>query len=143
MLKNLTKLSLNYNKIDTIENLDTLTQLKELDLSFNYIEKIDSLDPLVNLEVLSLFSNRIEVIENMNQLRKLMILNIGVNHIKTMAGFERLRFLPLKVFNMEGNPVGESINLRQYVSAFLPKIKYYNYIYVTPKEKEEAAIEYS
>lgn len=143
MLKNLTKLSLNYNKIDTIENLDPLTQLKELDLSFNYIEKIQNLDPLINLEVLSLFSNRIEAIENMNNLNKVIILNLGANRIKSMSGFERLRFLPIKVFNMERNPIGEKIDIREYVSAFLPKVKYYNYTYVTGQEKEQAAKEYS
>lgn len=118
--------------------------LKELDLSFNYIEQIQGLDKLIQLEILSLLSNRIEVLTNLEPLKELVILNIGANKISSLKGFERLRFLPkLKVFNMERNPIGQELNVRQLVSAYLPNLKSYNYAYISSEEKESAAKEYS
>lgn len=118
--------------------------LKELDLSFNYIEQIQGLEKLNRLEVLSLFSNRIQIIENLEQLQELVILNIGANKINSLKGFERLRFLcKLRVFNMERNPIGQEIDVRQLVSAYLPSLKYYNYAHVSADDKELAAKEYS
>ncbi|EDW28450.1 GL19199 [Drosophila persimilis] len=140
MLPNLTKLCLNCNKIEVIEHIEMLTALKELNLSFNYITKIENLETLVNLETLSLFSNRIRRIENLS-LKKLVILSIGNNLIDTVDGIERLRFLnSLKVLNLEGNPIAQKPDfpLALYVTAILPKLNYYEYVFIKADTREAA-----
>ncbi|EDV32230.1 uncharacterized protein Dana_GF14151 [Drosophila ananassae] len=141
MMPNLTTLCLNCNKIEVIEHIDMLTALKELNLSFNYITRIENLETLVNLEKLSLFSNRIQKIENLNTLEKLVILSIGNNLIDTVEGIERLRFVSsLKVLNLEGNPISRMPNfpLTLYVTAILPQLNYYEYVFIKTEIREEA-----
>lgn len=86
ILPNLTRLSLNFNKIEKIEHLEMLIGLKELNLSFNLIERIENLDTLIHLESLSLYGNKIQKIENLESLENLMILSIGNNLINTVEG---------------------------------------------------------
>ncbi|XP_034099830.1 dynein regulatory complex subunit 3 [Drosophila albomicans] len=141
VLPNLTKLCLNCNKIEVIEHIGMLTALKELNLSFNYITKIENLETLVNLEVLSLFSNHIKKIENLETLDKLVILSIGNNMIDKFDGIERLRFVSsLKVLNLEGNPIAKlpDFPLSQYVTAILPQLNYYEYVFIKDEMREEA-----
>nr|DAA06417.1 TPA_inf: protein phosphatase [Drosophila ananassae] len=141
ILPNLTRLSLNCNKIEAIENIEMLTNLKELNLSFNFIEKIENLDALVNLEVVSLFSNRIEIIENMDKLSKLVIISLGNNLIDSVEGVKRFRFMNnLKVLNLEGNPIAKKKDfcLLKYVIAILPKLNYYEYTFIKNELREES-----
>ncbi|XP_030376687.1 dynein regulatory complex subunit 3 [Scaptodrosophila lebanonensis] len=145
ILPNLTKLCLNCNKIEVIEHLEMLTALKELNLSFNYIEKIANLETLVNLETLSLFSNRITKIENLEMLEKLVILSIGNNLIESVEGIDSFRFLDnLKVLNLEGNPIATKpdFSLSQYCIAILPKLNYYEYVFIKDEVREEAKERY-
>lgn len=44
---------------------------------------------------------------------------------------------------MERNPLQELMDVRQVVSAYLPKLKYYNYTHLTQDEKDAAAQVYS
>ncbi|EDW03562.1 GH10435 [Drosophila grimshawi] len=146
VLPNLTKLCLNCNKIEVIEHIGMLTALKELNLSFNYITKIENLDTLVNLEVLSLFSNRITKIENLETLEKLVILSIGNNLIDVLDGIDRLRFVnSLKVLNLEGNPIAKlpDFPLTQYVTAILPQLNYYKYVFIKAEMREAAQKRFS
>ncbi|XP_034473858.1 dynein regulatory complex subunit 3 [Drosophila innubila] len=141
VLPNLTKLCLNCNKIEVIEHIGMLTSLKELNLSFNYITKIENLETLVNLEVLSLFSNHITKIENLETLDKLVILSIGNNLIDKFDGIDRLRFVSsLKVLNLEGNPIAKlpDFPLSQYVTAILPQLNYYEYVFIKDEMRETA-----
>ncbi|XP_002003083.3 dynein regulatory complex subunit 3 isoform X1 [Drosophila mojavensis] len=141
VLPNLTKLCLNCNKIEVIEHIGMLTALKELNLSFNYITKIENLETLVNLEVLSLFGNRITRIENLETLDKLVILSIGNNLINVLDGIDRLRFVnSLKVLNLEGNPIAKlpDFPLSQYVTAILPQLNYYEYVFIKDEVREAA-----
>nr|XP_016925660.1 dynein regulatory complex subunit 3 [Drosophila suzukii] len=141
MMPNLTKLCLNCNKIEVIEHLEMLTALKDLNLSFNYITRIENLETLVNLEKLSLFSNRIQKIENIQTLENLVILSIGNNLIDTVEGIERLRFVStLKVLNLEGNPIAKlpDFPLSLYVTAILPQLNYYEYVFIKSETREEA-----
>lgn len=138
ILPNLTKLSLTYNHIEKIEQLDVLINLKELDLSFNYICKIENLDKLIKLEVLRLYSNSIEKLENLDSLTNLMILSAGRNKICTLDGIGRLRFLEkLQSLNLEENPIAfmPDLPLRPYLAAFLPQLRYYNYISIKMSDR--------
>lgn len=166
-MPNLTKLSLNSNKIEVIEHIDMLTALKELDLSFNYIERIENIEKLVNLEVLSLFNNLITQIQNLDTLEKLVILSLGNNKIASTMGvmsdlilctknhlrnafncklqIERFRFLKdLRVLNLEGNPIRDESNFQMdfYVAAVLPGVKYYEYKTVTEEMRNKGREKY-
>ncbi|XP_036322346.1 dynein regulatory complex subunit 3-like, partial [Rhagoletis pomonella] len=145
IMPNLTKLSLNCNKIEVIEHIDMLLALKELDLSFNYIERIENIEKLVNLEVLTLFSNLITKLENVDTLEKLVILSLGNNKIETTEGIERFRFLKdLRVLNLEGNPIAKKTEFQMdlYVAAVLPGVKYYEYKTVTEDMRQKGMEKY-
>lgn len=87
ILPNLQILSLAFNKIDKIENLDALgNNLKELNLTYNSIVKLENLDRLKSLEILSVFGNKISMIENVDGLENLIILCAGHNLIATKEG---------------------------------------------------------
>ncbi|XP_028899224.1 dynein regulatory complex subunit 3 isoform X2 [Zeugodacus cucurbitae] len=144
-MPNLTKLSLNCNKIEVIEHIDMLTALKELDLSFNYIERIENIEKLINLEVLSLFNNQITQIQNLDTLEKLVILSLGNNKIGSTKGIERFRFLKdLRVLNLQGNPISRSARFQMdlYVAAVLPDVKYYEYKTVTEEMRHKGREKY-
>jgi Leucine-rich repeat (LRR) protein len=98
----LTKLQLDNNEIEKIENLDHLVHLTwlgirwmvrigliywwlNLDLSFNKIKKIEGLDALTKLTDLSLSHNQIKTIENMDKLSELTALSIGHNQISDLS----------------------------------------------------------
>ncbi|XP_011190227.1 dynein regulatory complex subunit 3 isoform X1 [Zeugodacus cucurbitae] len=145
IMPNLTKLSLNCNKIEVIEHIDMLTALKELDLSFNYIERIENIEKLINLEVLSLFNNQITQIQNLDTLEKLVILSLGNNKIGSTKGIERFRFLKdLRVLNLQGNPISRSARFQMdlYVAAVLPDVKYYEYKTVTEEMRHKGREKY-
>ncbi|KAJ6649517.1 Dynein regulatory complex subunit 3 [Pseudolycoriella hygida] len=142
VLTNLKELSLKFNKLDKIENIEMLTKLVSLDLSFNFIEKIDNLNTLTNLETLSLYNNQIESLENLDMLENLLILSVGNNRINALDGIARLRFLKkLRALNLEGNPITVDTDrvalFRIYVSAVLPDLKYYNYVYISKEERQK------
>ncbi|XP_055597477.1 dynein regulatory complex subunit 3 [Uranotaenia lowii] len=146
VLNNLEVLSLAFNKIDVIENLHRLVKLKELNLSFNFIEKIENLDQLVLLRKLSFHGNRITKLENLDRLENLVIFSAGKNAINTFEGIERLRFLKeLRSLNMADNPIAldESKPLRLYVACVLPQLKYYQYVLITPEERENGKTTFS
>lgn len=143
MFASLERLSLKCNKIEKIENLDNMKRLRELNLSFNCIECIENLEQLEQLEDLSLFRNKIRKIENVDSLKRLVRLSIGNNAIDSLEGFERLRFMPdLHSLNLEGNPVSASLpgdaDLRQFVVAHLPQLKYYHYTIIESSERQVA-----
>lgn len=141
MFVNLERLSLKCNKIEKIESLDNLKKLRELNLSFNCIERIENLEQFDQLEDLSLFHNKIRKIENLNALKNLIRLSIGNNLIDTFDGIERLRFMSeLHSLNLEGNPISDEIrtgiDLRLFIVAYLPQIKYYHYAIIELNERE-------
>lgn len=54
---------------------------------------------------------------------------------------ERLRFVSsLKVLNLEGNPISRMPNfpLTLYVTAILPQLNYYEYVFIKTETREEA-----
>jgi hypothetical protein len=124
----LTKLQLDNNIIQRIENLSHLTNLRWLDLSFNNIKVIEGLDQLVNLTDLSLFNNDIEVIENLDNLVNLNVLSLGNNNIKDVNQLKRLRqFKNLRLLNLKGNPVYDLDDYQPTIFAYLTSLKYLDY----------------
>ena len=127
-LKNLTRLFLDNNFIESITGLDLLTNLEWLDLSFNKISKIRNLGNLTKLKVLALFSNEILEVENLEQLQELEVLRLGNNKICNKACIIYLRKLAkLRTLSLKGNPVTKYKDFEGYVAAFLPKLMYFEF----------------
>lgn len=97
--ENLTRLQLDNNIIERIENIGELDcqtkltpilsgflkNLKWLDLSFNNITVIEGLDGLHKLSDLTLFNNRISTIEGLDDLvGSLNVLSIGNNNLNVL-----------------------------------------------------------
>jgi len=135
----LTTLRLDNNIIGKIENLDHLANLTWLDLSFNNIKEIEGLEGLSNLTDLSLYSNEIEVIRGLNTCKQLNILSLGRNRIKDLAEVQALReFENLRCLCMEGNPICKLENYNYHVLAYLPQLKYRDYMLLDKKEQKTA-----
>eukprot|EP00347_Sterkiella_histriomuscorum_P021343 403334317 len=81
---NLKTLDLSFNKLQKINNLDTLKELRELNLSYNRIETMENLNKLPNLRVLVLDHNKIKQLENLKYLRKLEILQVTGNLLEDL-----------------------------------------------------------
>ncbi|XP_066592283.1 dynein regulatory complex subunit 3-like isoform X2 [Prorops nasuta] len=143
ILPNLTKLSLSHNMIEKIENLDALVHLKELNLSFNHIKVMENLNHLLKLEVLLLYSNQIEDIKGIDDLDKLRIFNVANNKISTNKHVIYLRkFINLRSFTIKNNPCTKIEGYKEYLLAFNPQLKYFEYKLINEEEREVAAQKY-
>merc|ERR1719498_554922 len=135
----LTTLRLDNNIIGKIENLDHLTNLTWLDLSFNNIKEMENLDGLTKLTDLSLYNNEIETIKGLGSCQKLNILSLGRNKINDLNQIQVLRdFKNLRCLCMEGNPVCKLDNYNMHVLAYLPQLKYRDYMLLDKKEVKTA-----
>jgi len=135
----LTTLRLDNNIIDKIANLNHLRQLTWLDLSFNNIREIEGLDQLHNLLDLSLYHNQIEEIKGLDSCPKLNILSLGHNGIKELKQIDYLRkFQNLRCVCLEGNKVCEEDSYPQHVLAYLPTLKYLDYMLIDRKAVAQA-----
>jgi len=130
----LTTLRLDNNIIDKIATLNHLTQLRWLDLSFNNISKIEGLDNLQNLLDLSLYHNHIEEITGLDGCVNLNILSLGHNNIKELKQIDYLRrFQNLRCVCLDGNKVCQKDSYSQHVYAYLPHLKYLDYMLIDRK----------
>jgi len=135
----LTTLRLDNNIIDRIANLNHLKQLTWLDLSFNNIRDIEGLDNLSNLLDLSLYHNQIEKIEGLDGCPQLNILSLGHNHIKDLRQIDNLRkFQNLRCVCLDGNKVCQHDTYTQHVLAYLPMLKYLDYMLIDRKAVTQA-----
>eukprot|EP00929_Paragymnodinium_shiwhaense_P101461 TRINITY_DN6456_c0_g1_i1.p1 TRINITY_DN6456_c0_g1~~TRINITY_DN6456_c0_g1_i1.p1 ORF type:complete len:575 (-),score=224.11 TRINITY_DN6456_c0_g1_i1:167-1891(-) len=135
----LTTLRLDNNIIDKIANLGHLTQLRWLDLSFNNIREITGLEKLHNLLDLSLYHNQIEEITGLDGCPNLNILSLGRNLIKDLKQIDVLRkFSNLRCLCLEGNKVCQNDSYNQHVLAYLPHLKYLDYMLIDRKAIAQA-----
>lgn len=127
-------LRLDNNIIDRIDNLGHLKQLTWLDLSFNNIREIEGLENLSSLLDLSLYHNQIERIEGLEGCPKLNILSLGQNSIKELKQIDYLRrFQNLRCLCLHGNKVCQFDTYNQHVLAYLPMLKYLDYMLIDRK----------
>eukprot|EP00792_Barthelona_sp_PAP020_P005395 TRINITY_DN2632_c0_g1_i1.p1 TRINITY_DN2632_c0_g1~~TRINITY_DN2632_c0_g1_i1.p1 ORF type:complete len:547 (-),score=167.50 TRINITY_DN2632_c0_g1_i1:320-1933(-) len=135
----LKKLKLDNNGIEKIEGLETLKSLEWLDLSFNKIKSIENLESLTNLKTLTFFQNKIQKIEGLDSLKNLELLNIGNNLINDKNEFLNLRsFTHLRLLIAKGNPVESDEQYKSFCLAFLPHLRYLDYVAVATKEMENS-----
>jgi hypothetical protein len=132
-------LRLDNNIIDKIANLNHLTSLKWLDLSFNNIREIEGLDQLSNLLDLSLYHNQIEDIVGLDGCPNLNILSLGHNRIWDLKQIDYLRRFPnLRCVCLDGNKVCQHDSYNQHVLAYLPTLKYLDYMLIDRKAVDQA-----
>ncbi len=136
-------LKLDNNTISRIENIDHLVNLTWLDLSFNNIEQIAGLSQLTKLKDVSLFNNAIETIEGLEALTELEVLSLGNNKISDLDNVKELRsFRNLRVLCMDDNPVVHEPEYKMVVLAFLPHLRFLDFIMVEESEVLAAREQY-
>ena len=97
------------NKISTIQNLHSLTNLKRLGIHNACLEKIENLDDLDNLNELNLSTNQIKIIEGLDGLKNLKKLNLGENQIQKIVNLSPLG--NLSDLDLHNNYISEIENL--------------------------------
>ncbi len=113
-LKNLERLNLRNNQINTISGLESLVNLKKLYLSNNKIKRIDNLAALIKLNLLALNDNQITEIINLDHLSKLKHLNLSNNQISEIKGLNNQ--ISLKELELPGNKISIINNLQMLKS---------------------------
>ncbi|KAE9301932.1 hypothetical protein PF008_g22613 [Phytophthora fragariae] len=142
-LRHLVKLQLDNNVLQEIDGIGHLVHLKWLDLSFNNISSIKGLDNLVQLTDLSLYNNCIAKLENLDTLKELQVLSIGNNLLPSTEGLLYLKCLEkLRVLNLSGNPVCSDPEYRPFLLAHLEKLQYLDYALVDENETVQAREQY-
>lgn len=107
-LNNLKILSLPSNKLTEIpSSIKNLPHLKELYLSGNKIERIENLESLSELEILDLNYNQITHVENLSSL--VCLTDLWLSYNKIDDSFKQLEeaisMLPLETIYLESNPI--------------------------------------
>lgn len=142
-LRLIKKLQLDNNVLQEIDGIGHLVHLEWLDLSFNNISAIKGLENLVKLTDLSLYSNSIAKLENLDTLKELQVLSIGNNLLPSTEGLLHLKCLGnLRVLNLSGNPVCSDPEYRPFLLAHLEKLKYLDYALVDDSETIQACEQY-
>eukprot|EP00435_Cladocopium_sp_Y103_P017007 s4054_g4.t1 len=123
-----------------IANLGHLKQLTWLDLSFNNIREIEGLGELHELLDLSLYHNQIEEIrDRLDGCSKLNILSLGHNNISDLRQIDYLRqFQNLRCLCMDANKICSVESYNQHVLAYLPHLKYLDYMLIDRKAVAQA-----
>ncbi|KAG6577882.1 Leucine-rich repeat-containing protein 48 [Phytophthora cinnamomi] len=142
-LRHLVKLQLDNNVLQEIDGIGHLVHLEWLDLSFNNISAIKGLENLVKLTDLSLYNNCISKLENLDTLKELQVLSIGNNMLPSTEGLLYLKCLEkLRVLNLSGNPVCSDPEYRPFLLAHLEKLQYLDYALVDENETVQAREQY-
>jgi len=85
-------LTVNENRLATVQGIEKLTRLKTLEADENLIEDASDLRALKNLERLSIRDNLITDMSPLFELEELKDLFISGNPIRSRKGFDRNRF---------------------------------------------------
>lgn len=104
--KNLQRLILPKNEIDSLGSFNNLARLTELDLSCNKLGKLDvsALSSLTSLRVLKLANNGLHIIEGTASIRSLESLDLS-NNILTTVDESINNFPNLKNLYLQGNKI--------------------------------------
>ncbi|KAF1790128.1 Leucine-rich repeat domain, L domain-like [Phytophthora cactorum] len=84
------------------ENLDAFTHVEELYLQYNLIETIEDLEDHNQLSFLALAGNRIREVKNLKHLQNLKFLDLSMNYIEHFDVSEFPK--SLRVLRLAGNP---------------------------------------
>ncbi|GFN84539.1 hypothetical protein PoB_001104500 [Plakobranchus ocellatus] len=114
LLPNLESLDMSHNVVESIQNLQWLSQLTFVDLSHNNIRHLDSLHTkLGNIKTLRISHNRLERLHGFAKLFSLQTLDISYNSISTIEELWFVSQLPcIEDLTVEGNAVTNSLDYR-------------------------------
>nr|XP_043908558.1 leucine-rich repeat-containing protein 9-like [Solea senegalensis] len=137
-LTNLKVLYLQDNKINHVEGLQGLRQLKELVLDRNHIKALSKNSFIAQnvLEELHLVGNRIRELNYLYPLTKLRKLFLGINKLQTLLELEKLKVLHyLTELSVVGNPVTQSSFYRPEVVFHLSQLQILDGVMITLEER--------
>lgn len=120
LLPSLTQLWLGKNRIQRLQNLDHLHNLRILSIQSNRITKMEGLDKLVNLEELYLSHNGIEKIEGLENCTKLQVLDVTRNRLTHLDNL--LHLTQLTDFWCSYNKISSFENIGQQLGK-LPELE--------------------
>ncbi|GAB1609713.1 leucine-rich repeat and guanylate kinase domain-containing protein, partial [Argonauta hians] len=131
-------LSLSYNNISRIENLDYLP-LQYLNLSNNRIEKIENLETLANLREINLSDNQISSLKGLKGHHYLEVINVNNNQINSTDEILHINsLLLLRIFTILGNPIENTPNFQKFVLYHIQRLLELNGSPVSVSDKVEA-----
>lgn len=107
----LEQLYLSRNRLQSIQGLDVLANLRILALQNNQIERIGGLDRLGRLEELYLSNNRLQQIEGLDANENLRVLDVANNMISLLDGLGHLS--ELQEFWANGNRIDSFEELKK------------------------------
>ncbi|CAL1531489.1 unnamed protein product [Lymnaea stagnalis] len=114
LMPNIENLNLSHNVIESIQNLQWLSQLTHLDLSKNNIRHVDSLHTKMgNVKVVKLAHNRLESLHGFAKLFSLEKLDVSHNKIVSIEELKYVSQLPcLEDLLLVGNAVTNTLDYR-------------------------------
>ncbi|PER36026.1 internalin [Bacillus cereus] len=84
-MTNLENLTLEEVKLDNMQFISKLRQLKSVNITYSELQNIESLAELENIENLSLRNNKISDVSPLSQMKKIKILDLNSNDIKDIT----------------------------------------------------------
>ncbi|KAI8782208.1 nischarin isoform X2 [Biomphalaria glabrata] len=114
LMPNIEKLNLGDNLIESIQNLQWLSQLTHLDLSHNNIKHVDSLHTKMgNVKVVRVAHNRLESLHGFAKLFSLETLDVSFNKIASIDELRYVSQLPcVEDLLLVGNAVTNALDYR-------------------------------
>ncbi|XP_059153644.1 uncharacterized protein LOC131939378 [Physella acuta] len=114
LMPNVEKLNLSHNAIESIQNLQWLSQLTYLDLSHNNIRHVDSLHTKMgNVKIVKLAHNRLESLHGFAKLFSLEKLDVSHNKISAIEELRYISQLPcVENILLVGNAVTNTLDYR-------------------------------
>ncbi|KAH8855334.1 Leucine-rich repeat-containing protein 23 [Schistosoma japonicum] len=123
-LPDLHTLELRGNRLDTLNGIDDMINLKTLYCAENTLRRLEGISSLKSLVRLHLRDNRISKLNEFTEnLTSLEYINLRGNQISKFSEVKRLNCLPsLKFLSLIDNPITEKENYRQMVIGLLNKL---------------------
>lgn len=146
-LRSLESLWLGKNKIESIEGICELSNLRQLDVQNNRLVSITGINDLIHLEELYLASNAITSVDGIPTAGTLSTIDLSRNKLSNLAGIEaqimledlwlssnqfetfdfleHVQMLPkLTTIYLEHNPISRDYEYRMRLSAAVPSLEY-------------------
>ncbi|KAK4473102.1 hypothetical protein MN116_004289 [Schistosoma mekongi] len=117
-------LELRGNRLDTLNGIDDMINLKTLYCAENTLRRLEGISSLKSLVRLHLRDNRLSKLNEFTEnLTSLEYINLRGNQISKFSEVKRLNCLPsLKFLSLIDNPIAEKDNYRQMVIGLLNKL---------------------
>ncbi|KAF3439439.1 hypothetical protein FNV43_RR17717 [Rhamnella rubrinervis] len=92
-------LKLNHRAVSDVSCLSDFKKLEKLDLTFNKLTSLEGLQSCINLKWLSVGNNKLESLKGIESFTKLTVLNAGNNKLKSMDAVKSIASLRALILN--------------------------------------------